>query len=372
LLLLVLPALAAPGQAVRTTPKQFIPDKPPDALPPPQVKLAYSIVIENKRDGIIRAVDPPAQFLLSRPGVDLGRVVRPASSVDKVGYHASSWGAPQTVVASAVNAVHFKVYDNPKNGRAGIITVLPQELLGHDFAGHRRSIREDEIYTDIKGGHGIFGGSYPLIVGNPVSVYRNNQRVFFDPASFDLDEGDIIIIEVRTPVQWPQGLVLDNRLGGAITLIDAAGGRIDCGKVDKPVSGSGRFDGGVFCGSGGIRATHTAVVDLDFSPEKCTGGMQLIPLAHSKSAELTYSTSSPPYGILEGPAGSDMRAAAPLFSGYLYPISQIEPPAVLPRLSISVQLEGNPDWQSLPALIGRSDLHEMTALRLDWVLGKPL
>jgi hypothetical protein len=351
------------------TPKQFVPDQPPEKLPPPQARLAYSVVIENKAGGIIRIVEPPAQFLLSRPGIDLGHVIRPASSVDKIGYHASSWGALQTVVASAVNALHFKVYDNPANGRAGIVTVLPQELYGRTLEGRKRALRGDEIYTDIKGGHGIFGGSYPLIVGNPVSIYRQGQRVFFDPDKVDLDEGDIIIIEVRTPQQWPQGLLLDNREGGSITLIDATGSRIDCGRVDKPVSGTGRFEGGVFCGSGGIRATHTAVVDLDFSPDKCMGGMQLIPVAHSKSKELTYSTSSPPYGILEGPAGRDMRAAAPLFSGYLYPLSQIEPPAVLPRISITVQLEGNPDWQPLPSLVGRSDLHEMTGLRVDWVLG---
>jgi hypothetical protein len=345
---------------------------PPEALPPPQARLAYSVVIENKVGGAIRVVDPPAQFLLSRPGTQLGKVIRPASSVDKVGYHASSWGALQTVVASAVNALHFKVYDNAASGRAGIVTVLPAELHGHTLEGKKRPLRGDEIYTDIKGGHGIFGGSHPLIVGNPVSIYRQGKRVFFDPDNFDLAEGDIIIIEVRIPQQWPQGLLLDNHAGGAITLIDASGGRIDCGKVDKPVSGTGRFEGGVFCDSGGIRATHTAVVDLDFSPDKCMGGMQLIPVAHSKSKELTYSTSSPPYGILQGPAGRDMRAAAPLFSGYLYPLSLIEPPAILPRISITVQLEGNPDWQPLPALVGRTDLHEMTALRVDWVLGQPL
>ncbi|MDQ3024047.1 MAG: hypothetical protein M3R04_06660 [bacterium] len=366
------PAISAPGQATRTIPQQFIPDKPPEALPPPQVRLAYSVVIENKKGGVIRVVDPPAQFLLNRPGTDIGHVLRPAISVDKVGYHASSWGALQTVVASAVNALHFKVYDNPDTGRAGIVTVLPEELYGRDLQGHTRSLRGDEIYTDIKGGHGIFGGSHPLIVGNPVSIYRDGARLFFDPAQFELAEGDIIIIEVRVPAQWPQGLVVDNRSGGSVTLIDASGGRIDCGTVSKPVSGSGRFEGGVFCESGGIRATHTAVLDLDFSPAKCMGGLQLIPLAHSKSKELKYSQSSPPYGILEGPGGSDLRSCAPLFSGYLYPISQIEPPLLLPRLEISVQLDDTGEWKPLPSLVGRTDLREMTALRVDWVLGTPL
>jgi hypothetical protein len=362
-------ALSTPGSATKAVPPQFIPDKPPEALPPPQARLAYSVIIENRKGGMIRVVDPPGQFLLSRPGTDIGKVLRPASSVDKEGYHASSWGAVQSVVASAVNALHFKVYDNPDSGRAGIVTVLPAELYGKDLKGHTRSLRGDEIYTDIKGGHGIFGGSHPLIVGNPVSIYRKGARLFFDPGTFELAEGDIIIVEVRVPQQWPQGLVVDNRAGGAVTLIDASGGRIDCGRVDKPVSGTGRFEGGVFCESGGIRATHTAVVDLDFSPDKCMGGLQLIPVAHSKSRELTYSQSAPPYGILEGPEGRDMRASAPLFSGYLYPISQIEPPALLPRLSISVQLDDSGEWQPLPALVGRSDLKEMTALRVDWVLG---
>lgn len=366
---LALSARASQDATTVSSSAPFVPARPPHALAPPQTKLAYSVVIENKAGGIIRIVDPPAQFLLHRPGVDIGTVLRPATSVDTKGYHASSWGARLSVVASAVNAVHLKVYDDERTGRAGVITLLPAELHGHTLEGAPSALRGDAMYTDIPGGHGLFGGSYPVIVGNPVSIYRNGQeKLSFDPERVELLEGDVLIVEVRTPSEWPQGLQIENRPGGALTLVDSRGTTINCGSVSKAVTGSGRFEGGVFCESGGIRATHTAVLDLDFSPVKCTGGIQLIPEAHSRSAELTYSQTAPPYGILLGPEGNDLRAQPPLFGGYLYPSSHLETPVLLPILVVSVQLDGDPAWQALPSLVGRSTLEGLHALRVDWVL----
>jgi hypothetical protein len=162
-------------------------------------------------------------------------------------------------------------------------------------------------------------------------------------------------------------LTVDNREGGAVTMTEPDGQRIDCGTLTKPVTGSGRFAGGVFCQPSGIRATHTAVIDIDFSPTGETGGMQFIPEAHSASPELTYSQSSPPYGILRGPEGSDLRAAAPLFSGYLYPMSGCEWPRLLPRLRVTARIGESLDWVSLPMLSGRDQLTGLTALRIEWL-----
>ena len=348
----------------------FIPDPVPQGVPPAQQTLAYSVVMENRTGGLIRVVDPPAQFLLARPGTDLGTVVRPAQNVDTDPFYASLYGQPQTVVASAVNAVHIKAYDDPAGGRSAVITILPKDLLTKDIHGEVVVPRDDAIYTSITGGHGIFGGSYPVIVGNPVSIYRNRQHVYFDPENTALAIGDIIIIEVRTPAAWPASLTIENREAGPITLINT-NGAASCGLVQKPVTGTGRFAGGVFSAPGGIRATHTGVLDIDFSPAGQTGGLQLIPFAHSLAPELTYTQESPPYGIVIGPMGSDMRGQAPLFSGYCYPVSGLETPRLLPAIAVSMQEASNPTWRALPGLVGRQELQGLMQLRLEWKPAEP-
>jgi len=344
----------------------FIPDPAPQGVSPAQQTLAYSIVMENRTGGLIRVVDPPAQFLLARPGIDLGTVARPALRVDTDPFYASLYGQPQTVVASAVNAVHIKAYDDPTSGSSAVVTILPKDLLTKDIHGEVVVPRDDAVYTNITGGHGIFGGSYPVIVGNPVSIYRNRQHVYFDPENTALEIGDIIIIEVRTPATWPASLTIENREAGPITLLGSDNVPATCGTVQKPVSGTGRFAGGIFSTPGGIRATHTGVLDIDFSPVGQTGGLQLIPFAHSLAPELTYTQESPPYGIVIGPMGSDLRGQAPLFSGYCYPVSGLETPRLLPTITISMQEASNPSWQALPGLIGRQELQGLMQLRLEW------
>jgi hypothetical protein len=365
---------------VEQPPEPFIPDAAALKVPPGQQKLAYCVVIENREGGLIRVVNPPAQFLLARPGVEIGAVVRPATLLNTESFHASLWGAAGTVVASAVNAVHIKAYDQLAAPRAAVITLVPKELLEHELDGSKAVLRDDQIYTDIPGGRGIFGGAYPLITGNPATVSRDQRLVKFTAENNSLKIGDIIIIQVQTPQQWPKQLLMQNVVGGKVTITDATGAELELGSVEKPVTGTGRFSGGIFSGAGGIRATHTGVLDIDFSPEGELGGLQFIPHAHSLSPELTYSQESPPYGILLGPEGSDLRGQAPVFSGYLYPQSGLEPPKLLPQLVISVQFSdyklrapnavvvepGTLPWLPLPSLSGREDLSDLTALRIEW------
>lgn len=380
------PPLHLPGGASPTTPvveqppPPFIPDEAALIVPPGQQQLAYCVLIENREGGLIRIIDPPAQFLLARPGVDLGTVVRPATLLNTESFHASLWGAAGTVVASAVNAVHIKAYDQARAPRAAVITLVPKELLQRELDGSKAVLRDDQIYTDIPGGRGIFGGAYPLIVGNPASVSRDKRLVKFSAQNNALKIGDLIVIQVLVPQQWPKQLLIQNVSGGKATITDAAGAQLEIGSVEKPVTGTGRFSGGLFSASGGIRATHTGVLDIDFSPEGELGGLQFIPHAHSLSPELTYSQDSPPYGILLGPNGSDLRGQAPVFSGYLYPQSGLEQPKLLPPLVISVQFSdytrrapnvaavepGSMPWLPLPSLSGREDLSDMTALRIEW------
>jgi hypothetical protein len=358
---------AVGGQATEVTPStQFIAAPPPASVPPPQATLAYSIVIDNRTGGIIRVVDPPAQFLLARPGTDIGTVLRPATELNSESFHASLWGQPMTVVASAVNAVHIKAYNEAAAPRAAVITLLPADLIHSDLAGVPSQPRNDSIYTDIPGGRGIFGGAWPVLTGNRVSVYRDTKHILFEGLADTIKVGDIIIIEVRTPEQWPQSLVFDNHEGGTVVLAGADGTRTICATISKPVTGTGRFSGGVFCNPGGIRATHSGVLDLDFSPFGETGGLQFIPYAHSLSPEMSYSQDSPPYGILLGPDGNDLRGQAPLFAGYLYPQSGLEAPAKLPRLNLSVQFGMSSLWMPVPEMVGLQQFVDLSAIRIDW------
>jgi hypothetical protein len=371
-----------PGTATQVAPVEgFVPDAVALRVPPPQQRLIYSIVVENKEGGSIRVVDPPAQFLLARPGTVIGKVVRPGTKLNTESFHASLWGQPMTVAASAVNAIHIRTFDESNAPRAAVITLLPSELLDHELDGSVAVLRNDQIYTDIPGGRGIFGGAYPVIVGNPACVYRGRDKASFSESKAVLEIGDVIVIEVRAPAQWPRRLQLDNRLGGKLEIYYPTGNPVACGTVEKTVSGTGRFSGGVFCASGGIRATHNGVLDIDFSPLDDVGGMQIIPHAHSLSPELTYSQASPPYGIILGPDGSDMRGQAPVFSGYLYAQSGLEDPLRLPKLLVSVKfrdsavrggeaIEIESDgsaWLPLPTLVGREDLSDLTAIRIDWL-----
>lgn len=364
--------LENPGQATSAVPPgQFIPDAAPLDIPPPQRKLAYSLVIDNRTGGVIRVVDPPAQFLLSRPGTDIGKVVRPATKLNTDSYHASLWGRPLTVVASAVNAIHIKAFDESSGQRAAVLTILPHELLQSNLLGKPEPPRDDALYTDIPGGRGIFGGAYPVICGNPVSIYRDGQHVYFDEQNTEIRPNDIIIIEVRTPEQWPQALIFENRESGAVTLTAADGKHTVVATVSKPVSGTGRFTGGVFSAPGGIRATHSGVLDIDFSPVGETGGLQLIPYAHSLSPEMSYSQESPPYGILQGMEMSDLRGQPPVFSGYLYPQSGLEAALRLPQLAVSVQFSPSTQWVPVPAVSGREELAELAGIRIDWKSALP-
>ena len=365
-------ALPHPGDSTGVVPPaEFIPAGPPADVPPPQRTLAYSVVIENRSGGVVRVIEPPAQFLLSRPGEDIGMVLRPATQLNTESFHASLWGRAQSVIASAVNAIHIKAYDQTDGGRAAVLTILPHELLTAGLDGLPAPPRDDMLYTDIPGGHGIFGGAWPVLTGNPVSVYRKSQHVYFDDTNNQLEVGDIIIIEVLTPEQWPQGLVIENFESGAVTLTGADGTSTVCATVSKPVSGSGRFAGGVFCQPGGIRATHSGVLDIDLSPLGETGGLQFIPYAHSLSPELTYSQDSPPYGILLGIEMSDLRGQPPLFGGYLYPCSGLEAAKKLPKLAISVKFIPSTAWVPVPPVSGREELVGLSALRIQWLVPEP-
>src|SRR5690606_17871260 len=60
------------------------------------------------------------------------------------------------------------------------------------------------------------GGAYPLIVGNPVNVYRGQNILGFSPQYPDIEIDDRIVIGVHVPVDWPDDLRIANVAGGSV------------------------------------------------------------------------------------------------------------------------------------------------------------
>ncbi|MCH7472343.1 hypothetical protein IIA79_05260 [bacterium] len=359
--------LQNPGEATEVRAGEVALDDASNEVPPAQAELAYSVVIENRSGGIVRVVDPPAQFLLARPGVDVGKVSRPAKSLNVSTYHASLEADSLTVAASAVDGVHIKAYSGAEGSPGAVISILPAESE-HLFQGVGPFLeREDAIRTDIAAGRGIFGGAYPLIVGNPVSVYRDGVHVYFSPDNNAVMIGDIIIIEVRTPAQWPKELTAENRLAGSVVMRSEEGASTEIGQLATPIGGSARLDSDEYCAPGGISSTSTTMLAIDLALLGETGGLQLRSRAGGMEAGLGYNQGSPQYGIVLGRNGRDLSTEPPLFSGYIYPVSGLEEPRLLPRQLISVQLDGSSDWLVLTPLSAGMDISGLAALRIQWL-----
>src|SRR5690606_850074 len=88
--------------------------------------------------------------------------------------------------------------------------------LPEDEAAQWPGAPGDVLLTDIDAGTAIFGGAYPLIVGNPVNVYRGQNILGFSPQYPDIEIDDRIVIGVHVPVDWPDDLRIVNWVGGSV------------------------------------------------------------------------------------------------------------------------------------------------------------
>ena len=99
--------------------------------PPEPGAYHFLLSFENRKGGEIRLTD----LTQGAPGDDntyiLGHVLRPATAVRELSFHATLWGKSSTVVASAVNAIHVKVFGLAHLDRGSSITIAPHELFGN-------------------------------------------------------------------------------------------------------------------------------------------------------------------------------------------------------------------------------------------------
>lgn len=280
----------------------------------------------------------------------LGHVVRPAVA-DTVGFTASRWGTPGTVVASGANAVHVKVADTA-DGRGRIFSLWPR---GSPWAPHG-------ILTDIPGGRAIFGGRYSAFVGNAVLV---DGPAGLEPVSgWTPQVGARLVVVVRRPTRYPLEVEFENRFGGLVRARYLEGTEELLAVVLRPVAGVGRFGGTQYVGIGRVRANHPGVIDISTSPVGQVGGFQIIPRDHAHSPELVGAVLGTQWMVVGplNPLDPSPQGTAPLFRAFIAPRYEADDLAdeeewqrrMSERFLVVCRVDAGP-WQLFPPLVGRRD-----------------
>ncbi len=359
----------------------------------------FSILVENVPDGRIFIWKDDEAF-------ELGHVKVPVGAVNDNGFTASMWGKDGTVCATAVNAIHIKVRNNPETGRGVIFSILPKEFLDVDPGEYKSYLSKNtSLFTDIPAGTGIFGGGFAPVVGSSVEIAeilnhrvqeileREAQETGFlrspvgmaisSPIPIQKDykpkEGQVIVIRVR---HYPPPIYLEfeNKFGGLIKIKYAGKEPQPIGQVLKPVAGVGRFEGTSYARVGRIRANHPGVIDISTSPIAEIGGFQIIPREHAMSPEMTLARTLTQWMVV-GPLSAldaPWEGTPPLFSGYIFPsyipllsnapehadISALN--RLLSRFHVLAKMRGKDEWGPLPTLTGRDDtaLVDLEAIRI--------
>ncbi len=300
----------------------------------------YVIRIENKEGGQI-AVSRD----VGKKWIPQGKVLSPVTSVNTKGYTASQWISTGEVAAAAVNAIHIKTA-SPKT----IFSILPFEFQKQQKRYRSYFNSRTSLYTDIESNHSIFGGSFSPTVGSRVLVNSMTMKPGYNPAI-----GDVFSIFVSRPLDYPEALIFENRVGGRVRLLYKDGREETVASVRRRVIGVGRFSGSRFLNAGRIRANHPGVIDISTSVSGKVGGFQIIPSTHSESPEMKSSQTASQWMIV-GPLSLSSRSlegVAPLFNSYLRPNYSEEDifdpewkKKFLGRFLVDVKINGH--WRPMP------------------------
>jgi hypothetical protein len=310
--------------------------------------------------------------------VELGVVRALPVKTNWPAYTASKWGVPQTVCATAVNAIHILVDVEKGRGRVfsvvPTVTVAPAAPPGAFFS------------IDAPAGTGIFGGLAPL-TGSRVFIERKDgtrrplvslnhesgKESLSGNEFFSMEKGEALVIESALPESTDTWMVdIENRPGGRVVAWTKEGPEV-VARVVRPVGGVGRFGGTEFQEAGRIRASHTGVIDVATAPRGQVGGIQIMPLTHAlTSSEMANAWKLTQWMIVAPlPGKGPLEGTPPLFEGTLVPGTQLgdklpdiwstygRKPLVLGRF------DGGP-WRALPSVSGKVDdaLRSLTHLRI--------
>ncbi|MBI5399394.1 hypothetical protein HZB07_02080 [Candidatus Saganbacteria bacterium] len=315
---------------------------------PPFFQELYRLKIVNQVDGSIE-VSSDGGFSWQL----LGHVLYPTEKISQGGFAAAKWVDGGQVAATAVNAIHIKTGQLDKDKT--IFSILPREMLQSETYSRPYNSPNSSIYTDITAGTEIFGGGQAPYVGNQVFLTRFSQPMVDLPDSYIPKIGDTLIIVVDRPLPLPKEIIFENRFGGHITLTAINGSQRIIGEVLRPVSGVGRFAGGVYASPGRIRANHPGVIDVSCAPRGSVGGFQIVPALHGQ--EMGYVKLKTQWLVI-GPVSSSehsLEGIGPLFKYFIQP--NYTPDALqtadwqeklLGRYLVQVKFAGNNQWQPMP------------------------
>ena len=312
----------------------------------------YRIRLINRPSGAIDISDDGGRTY-SR----IGKVLRPATSTQR-GFAASVFSEPGRVVATAVHGIRIKTggaRDCEKDA-SQTVSIIPQEFAHspNGFGGYVAG--PSGIYTDIRTGDAIFRNLAPF-VGN--RVYRQIGGQLGDMYDGYMPRaGDTLIIIVAIPARYPKEMLIENKVGGSVSLV-YADGEEKVASVERPVRGIGRFDATGYTGVGCINTNHTGVLTIstaaitdgakDGSSRETRGGFMIQPSRHAKTNSETNQI------LVVAPisdGGQWLEGMPPLFSGYVG--LAYDPKDEQHSFRVDIRTDKS-DWMPMPELLGRRD-----------------
>ncbi len=290
----------------------------------------------------------------------VGRVTQPCTGASE-GYIAAEYAPRGSVAAVAVHGLRIRVSGiDPQVHAPLVMGISPLELSGdrpnYGYGGHRAG--SVGMKTDIPAGTSIFRELAPL-PGNQVYTESRTGKLIPLPEDFKpRGQGEVLVIPVRVPKKHLKEVVIENRLGGTVTITLSGQEPRVVSHVVKPVQGIGRFDGTSYTGVGRINTAHTGVITVSTAPVNTSlpegegkerrGGFQISPNWHNGRTE----EHGAPMMLLLGAMGDDGKPAprrrdlegtAPLFLEHIGLFG--DGPCV------DCQIDGG-EWEPLPTVLG--------------------
>lgn len=316
----------------------------------PEFLEKYRLRLHNSANGLIEASrDRGATWTV------LGHILSPVTTVNRSGFTASRWAQDSAIAATAVNAIHVKVTNNPQSGAGVVFSFVPVEQGVTFKGGAAQTQLSSAARTNIPGGTVLFGGGWAPFINSPVFVERAGNLERLAP-EFSPKDSDVFVVVVQRPAKYPVEMTIENRFGGLITIRYSGEEPRVIGQVLRPVLGVGRFEGSFFAAVGRIRANHPGVIDVSTSPYHEHGGFQIIPANHAMSPEMTYARRHTQWMVVGPLNGLDpsWEGTAPLYSYFLQPsydpkgfFTENWPESLLSRFRVEVKLKDGDPWQRM-------------------------
>jgi len=295
----------------------------------------------------------------------LGKVLTPAADLSiQKSYTASKWAKNSSVAAAAVNSIHIRTGYDADTEHAAIFSILPKEFNNINTDNYYSYLNlTSAILTDIKGGSEIFGGKFSPILSSSVFLMTDDYTAESLPEKYMPKPGDTFAIIVTKRTDNIKEIVFENKIDGRIYINTTDRKRETViGKVTHPISGIGRFEGGIYAKQGQIRANHNGVICISASNYGDIGGFQIIPIEHSKSSEMVNDSSRPQWMVVEYIDGIETVGEFPLFYGLLSPVSNDSHITdkywgyTSLQKSIIVNIKKNGKWEKMPKFSLNKDL----------------